>query len=55
MDEAALNALREILQQINDLSGGALEALSQGAQSSGPDTGAPAPEQGAPPAPPEGV
>ena len=55
MDEEGLDTLIQILQQINELSGAALDALMQGAQGSESDSGAPAPEQGAPPAPPEGV
>lgn len=54
MDEDALAAIMEIVQQINDLSGGLLEALS-GAGGAGPEGGgeAPAgPPEGEPPAPP---
>lgn len=47
-------ALLEILDQIAQLAGAAGDAVRQGGQGSGPDTGAPAPEQGAPPAPPTG-
>lgn len=55
MNEEGIDTLIQILEQINQLSGAALDALLQGAQGSGPDTGASAPEQGAPPAPPEGA
>lgn len=51
MDEEALNVIKEIFQQINDLSGGALDALSKGQK--GDKGGAP---EGGPPGgpPPEG-
>lgn len=59
MEEEGLDTLIQILEQINQLSGAALDALLQGRSGSGVGseaaTGAPSPEQGAPPAPPEGV
>lgn len=47
-----IEALREILQQINDLSGGALDVLTQASGGGGAEGAAPAPEGGEVPAPP---
>lgn len=47
MDEAT-QVIMEILQQINELSGAALEALMQGGEGGAPPGAAPGPE-GAPP------
>ena len=55
MNPEGLDTLIQILEQINQLSGAALDALMQGAQGSEAATGAPPTEQGAPPAPPEGA
>ena len=54
MNPEGLDTLIQILEQINQLSGSALDALLQGQEGSEAGTGAPPPEQGAPPAPPEG-
>lgn len=50
--DEATEVIIEILQQINDLSGAALEALMQGQQGGGEGE---APPEGAPPGPPEGA
>ena len=50
-----LDTMIEIFDQINQLSGAALDALTKGRKGSGSSSGAPEPDNGAPPAPPAGA